>query len=562
MKKISILIPLVASLGSLLGQNPLVEMPDYNVAAKVAEYKTVKLKTDISALSQTEKDVLYFLIKAAEGVNDIFWKQTFGPEYNQLLENSTGDLKRFIEINYGPWDRLNNDAVFVQDWPQKNKGAAYYPAPLDQTKFDQLPEEMKNHQYSVVVDMGENYDVRRYSEHFQMELDAVCKNLEQAFLRINETDRDYAQYLMERVNALRQDEYDMSDRMWLDQKTNKLDIIIGPIESYDDKLMGARTAFESYVLVRDLEWSKKLEKYLGQLPDLQKNLPVAAKYKKETPGSSGSQLAVFDAVYYAGDCNSGSKTIAVNLPNSEELQNSVGTRRTQIKNVMKAKFDEIVTPISRVLINPEQQKKVNFNAFFNNVMFHEVAHGLGIKNTIDGSNTVKNALGTLHNTIEECKADVLGLWMVTQLVEKKELEGDLEDYYVTFVSSVFRSVRFGAGSAHGKANLIAFNKLLGDTAIVFINGTVKVNVPKMKNSITKLAGELLTLQGNGNATEVETFIKEYTKIGSQLSNALVKISGANVPVDIVFEQGVDVLGLQKPGAFSPKPPKGNNTIPK
>lgn len=229
---------------------------------------------------------------------------------------------------------------------------------------------------------------------------------------------------------------------------------------------------------------------------------------------------------------------------------------------MKAKFDEIVVPISKFMINPEQQKLVNFNSFFSNVMFHEVAHGLGIKNLVGSTGTVKGALGTLHNTIEECKADVLGLWMVTQLVDKKELDGNLENYYVTFVSSIFRSVRFGAGSAHGKANMIVYNTLLEDGAIKRNkDGEYNIDISKMRKSIEELAGRLLKYQGDGDADKVGTFVTKYASFSKTLSYDIGEINKKNIPVDICFEQGQDVLGLNKPAPidlskpFDPHPTK-------
>lgn len=524
------------------------EVDGYGVSEKLNSYKKVRLTTDLSHLNQSEKDALYFMIEAAKAVNPIFWKQTFGDDYQKLLDGSSGDLKSFIELNYGPWDRLNNDAPFVKGFGPKPLGANYYAPNLDPEKLKEFPEEELNNQYSVVM-ANEWGDIQaeRYSIIYFDQIGVIIDNLAKASERLRESDKSYAQYLMQRLNSLSQDDYMPSDVEWLRQKTNKLDIIIGPIESYDDKLHGIRTSFESYVMVRDPKWSKKLAKYLKELPDLQKDLPVDSAYKTETPGGSGDQLAVFDAVYYAGDCNSGSKTIAVNLPNDEEIQKNEGTRRSQIRNVMKAKFDEIVVPISEKMIVQDQQKHVNFNSFFNNVMFHEVAHGLGIKNLVGSEGTVKSALGTLHNTIEECKADVLGLWMVTQLVDKKELDGVLDDYYVTFVSSIFRSVRFGAGSAHGKANMIVYNTLVNEGAIKRTeNGLYEVNVNKMRKSIEDLAGRLLKHQGDGNAISVGEYVAEYAAVSSVLKTDISEINKQNIPVDIRFEQGQEVLGLSVP----------------
>lgn len=531
------------------------EVEGYGVSEKLNSYKKVRLTADLSHLNQAEKDALYFMIEAAKAVNPIFWKQTYGDDYQKLLDGSSGDLKSFIELNYGPWDRLNDDAPFVKGFGPKPLGANYYAPNLDPEKLKELPEEELNNQYSVLKtnEMGD-LEAVGYSREYRENMEGIIDNLFKAHERLIDSDMNYARFLMERMNCLGQDNYIPSDIEWLKQTSNKLDIIIGPIESYDDKLHGIRTSFEAYVMVRDPKWSKKLAKYLKELPNLQKNLPVDSAYKTETPGGSGDQLAVFDAVYYAGDCNSGSKTIAVNLPNDEQIQKEEGTRRSQIRNVMKAKFDEIVVPISKKMIVQDQQKYVNFNSFFNNVMFHEVAHGLGIKNLVGSEGTVKSALGTLHNTIEECKADVLGLWMVTQLVDKKELEGVLDDYYVTFVSSIFRSVRFGAGSAHGKANMIVYNTLVDQGAIKRTkNGLYAVDVNKMRKSIEDLAGRLLKHQGDGNAISVGKYVAQYAAVSSILKTDISEINKQNIPVDIRFEQGQEVLGLSVPKPVEHKP---------
>jgi hypothetical protein len=257
-------------------------------------------------------------------------------------------------------------------------------------------------------------------------------------------------------------------------------------------------------------------------------------------------LAVFDAVYYGGDCNAGSKTIAVNLPNDEIIQQYWGTRRSQLKNTMKAKFDAIVMPISKEMIHKSQQKNINFDAFFNNVMFHEVAHGLGVKNLVsDPTKTVREALGADYSAIEECKADVLGLYMVTSLNEAGVLKGNLDDFYVTFVASVYRSVRFGASSAHGRANMIIFNTLMQKGCLERSGKGLKVNVGLMKNAIRELATELLHLQGDGDRAAVTKMLTERGSIDASLELELKGIQKKKIPVDIVFEQGIKVLGLER-----------------
>ena len=211
---------------------------------------------------------------------------------------------------------------------------------------------------------------------------------------------------------------------------------------------------------------------------------------------------------------------------------------------MRAKFDEILVPISKVLITPEQQQHITFDAFFSNTMFHEVAHGLGIKNTINGKGTVRSAIKEHSSALEEGKADILGLYMITQLHQKGELEGQLEDYYTTFMAGIFRSVRFGAASAHGKANMIRFNFFKEMGAFTKQeDGTYKVDYDKMQTAMNALSEIILTLQGNGDYDGVTELVADKGIIGSELQADLDKLEFQDIPVDIVFEQGTEVLGL-------------------
>ncbi|NNK83415.1 MAG: Zn-dependent hydrolase, partial [Flavobacteriaceae bacterium] len=350
-------------------------------------------------------------------------------------------------------------------------------------------------------------------------------------------------YLKLRAKALLDDNYQPSDLAWMDMKTNTLDIVIGPIETYEDQLFGNKAAHEGYVLIKDQEWSAKLAHFANFLPELQRGIPVDDAYKTETPGTD-SDLNAYDVVYYAGDCNSGSKTIAINLPNDEEVQLQKGTRRLQLKNAMRAKFDKILVPISEVLIDESQRQHITFDAFFANTMFHEVAHGLGIKNTINGKGTVRTALKEHASALEEGKADVLGLYMVQQLHKKGEIEGDMKDYMTTFMASIFRSVRFGASSAHGKANMIRFNFFKEKEAFTRNeNGTYKINYDNMIIAMKDLSNVILTLQGNGDYDGVAQLVAEKGIISVGLQADLDRLSSASIPVDVVFEQGVDVLGL-------------------
>ena len=512
--------------------------------SRLGIYHQVPLTADLSHLSDNQKQMLSKLIDASEIMDDLFWKQAFFGDKKAFLQQfSNEELKAFAAINYGPWDRLNGDAPYLSGYGEKAAGAEFYPQDMTKAEFAAAEFTDKDGLYSV-VERTESGDLTAtpYSEKYQAELTKAAALLKEASeLADNET---FANYLKLRAEALLSDDYYASDMAWMDMKTNPIELVIGPIETYEDQLYGYRAAFESYVLIKDMAWSERLAKYAQFLPELQEGLPVDEAYKQETPGSD-ADLNAYDVIYYAGHSNAGSKTIAINLPNDERVQLAKGTRRLQLKNAMQAKFDHILKPISEVLIAPEQREHITFNAFFANTMFHEVAHGLGIKNTITDKGTVRAALKEHASALEEGKADILGLYMVQSLLEKGEItEGILEDYYVTFMAGIFRSVRFGASSAHGKANMIRFNYFATMGAFDRNeDGLYSVNMDKMSEAVSSLSELILTLQGNGDYDGVAELVADKGIIKPQLEADLARLKAASIPVDIVFEQGKTQLGL-------------------
>ncbi len=512
------------------------------VANRLPIYEKVRLTTNLNELTVSERNVLPLLIEAAKIMDDLYWKQAY-PQRDSLLNTIKDEkTKQFVMINYGPWDRLNGDKPFVVGVGAKPDGGSFYPSNMTKEDLEKSAIKDKFGLYSVVRQDQGKLTAIPYHIIYATELQKASSLLKQAALLAD--DQGLKKYLNLRADALVTDNYTASDYAWLDMKTNGLDIIIGPIENYEDKLFNARASFESYVLVKDKVWSKRLAKYVAMLPELQMGLPVESKYKKEVPGTD-SELNAYDVVYYAGDCNAGSKTIAVNLPNDEVIQQQKGTRRSQLKNAMKAKFDKILVPIANELIEKEQQKYIKFDAFFANVMFHEVAHGLGIKNTVSGKGTVRSALKEQYSWLEEGKADILGLYMVTNLLKKGELSGDIKDYYTTFMAGLLRSVRFGASEAHGKANMQCFNFFKGKGAFQrTTNGTYKVDFDKFAIAMNDLSNFIITLQGNGNKAAVEKAQKNNGIILPELQADLDRLSKKGIPVDLIFEQGFDVLGMK------------------
>ena len=518
-------------------------LPEYQNRLDI--YKTVTLSADLSHLSDNQKQMLSLLIEASDIIDNLFWQQAFGQDKASFLASISDEkVREFARINYGPWDRLNGDKAFLSNTAEKSHGAQFYPADMTKAEFEQATFEDKNGLYSLVRrnESGQLSTIA-FSEAYADEINRIAVILEKAATFAD--DKEFSAYLDMRAKALRSDDFQASDFAWMDMKNNPIDIVIGPIETYEDQLFGYRAAFESYVLIKDMSWSEKLAKYAEYLPELQRGLPVSKKYKAEVPGSD-ADLNAYDVIYYAGHSNAGGKTIAINLPNDEEVQLKKGTRRLQLKNAMRAKFDAIMTPIAETLIVPEQRKNVTFTAFFANTMFHEVAHGLGIKNTINDQGTVRQSLKEHASALEEGKADILGLYMVRQLLAKNVItEGTIEDYYTTFLTGIFRSVRFGASSAHGKANMVRFNYFAEQGAFTRNEqGLYTVDVEKMTAAIDSLSELILTLQGNGDYDGVDKLVAESGVIKADLASDLASLETANIPVDITFNQGKKVLGLK------------------
>ncbi len=513
--------------------------------SKVNNFVKVELTADISHLSAKEKQMLPLLFEAATIMDDIFWSQAYGNKEELFAKIKDKETLKFVKINYGPWERLNNNEPFVEGYGKKPDGANFYPQDMTKEEFEAFASEDKTSLYTLIRRKADgSLESVPYSQAYKEQHEKAAELIRKA-AELAE-DEGLKNYLNLRAEALLSDNYQPSDMAWMDMKTNNIDFVVGPIENYEDRLYGYKAAHEAFILIKDLEWSQKLHRFAALLPQLQKNLPVENSYKMEVPGSD-SDLGVYEAVFYAGDCNAGSKTIAINLPNDEQVHIEKGSRKLQLKNSMKYKFDKILVPISQLLIDEEQRKHITFDAFFENTMFHEVAHGLGIKNTINKKGTVREALKETYSAIEENKADILGLFMVANLVEMGEITGkDLMDNYVTFMAGIFRSVRFGAASAHGKANMIRFYYFQEQGAFTRNpeTGTYRVDFEKMTEAMNSLAALTLKIQGDGNYQAAKEMLDGMGFIKEELQADLDRINKSNIPVDIRFKQGLDMLNLK------------------
>ncbi|MBQ7279820.1 MAG: Zn-dependent hydrolase [Bacteroidales bacterium] len=538
---------MILSLMALVGCNgkkPAKEMSE--IEKKVSEYAEYTLSSDLVAqLSDNEKKLLPVLIEIAEVMDDLFWEQNFGTENRAALDTiSDPAVKAFALIHYGAWDGLDENKPFLPGYGAKPQGATFYPEDMSKEEFAALDDAEKTSQYTVIRrDENGALKVVPYHVEYAAQLAKVDSLLGVAIeLADNEGLKNY---LTKRREAFKTDDYYESDLAWMDMKDSKIDFVVGPIENYTDELFGYKTAYESFILLKDEEWSNRLAKFTSMLPEMQTLLPVEDAYKPKLEDAA-SDLNVYDVVYYAGDCNAASKTIAINLPNDERIHAKKGTRRLQLKNAMKAKYDMIMMPIAELMINKEQLDNVTFNAFFSNVCYHEVAHGLGVKQTVNTKESLRKALKEQYSAWEEAKADICGLFLTKQLIDKGEItDVTVEDIYVTYVAGILRSVRFGAGEAHGVANMMCFNFMQDKGAFTRdAEGKYVIDIEKTTEAMNEWAALILKVEGDGAYDYAKEYAGERGKVRSDLQADLDKIAAAGIPRDITYNQGLEALGLK------------------
>ena len=519
------------------------------IARKLAQYTPVRLTADLTGLSDRERRMIPLLMEAAAEMDTIYWQQVYPPRDSLLGALADSATREFVDLNYGPWDRLDDNKSFVPGVGERAPGAAFYPADITKEEFEQAAKAAPDGgaalrgPYTLVRrDTSGGLAAVAYHQAFaEPSRRAAAKIREAAALA---DDASLRRYLELRASALESDDYQPSDMAWLDMKNNTLDLVIGPIETYDDALFGYKTAHEAYVLVKDKEWSKRLTRYARLLPALQRGLPVPEAYKREKPGTD-SDLNAYDALYYTGQANAGSKTIAINLPNDEQVQLKKGTRRLQLKNAMQAKFDRILVPIADELIADDQRSHIKFDAFFANVMFHEVAHGLGIKNTVAGRGTVRDALKEQSGALEEGKADILGLYMITRLQRDGELpDANLDDNYVTFLAGhlplhpLRRGQRARAGERGGALLPAGPRRVqpgLGERQVP--GGLPEDACRRRLHGGRDPAATRATATTKGSAR----FMAERGAIPADVQSDLDRLGTKGIPVDIIFEQGTHLL---------------------
>jgi len=541
-----------------------------SLAAKVAKlriFPSERRPIDRSVLSQPEMDALEKLVQAGGVMDEIFLRQVWSgnvalrEKLQKAAQNGPdqelmSSLYHFFRINFGPWDRLEEDTPFIGTLP-KPPGANFYTEDMTEEQFEAwLAEhpgdaESFKHYFTCIRRKGGGLAAVPYSEEHRGLLASAAALMNEAADILTDADNkkqfaegvDYATlaaFLRSRAAAFSSNDYFQSDMDWMDVKDNVIDVTIGPYEVYEDNLFGYKAAFEAFIAVRNPADSRRLADLKDFLPGMEKNLPIPEEHKNLSRGSE-SPISVVDVVFVGGDSKSGVQTIAFNLPNDERVRDAKGSKKVMLKNFNRAKFDKILIRIADVVLDPSQRGMIDFDIFFSNVLLHELSHGLGPGEITlpDGTQTTVNqALKTLYSAIEEAKADIMGLYNTAYLVQQGYFSKEHEmKAYVNFLPGFFRAIRFGATSAHGKANMMEFNYMKEQGAIELVAGTdrLRVNLEKMPEAVRSMTRDLCMIQATGDYDAAEAFIAKYGAMVPEVKRQLVKMDQIPIDIELVYE---------------------------
>jgi hypothetical protein len=512
--------------------------------AMAARFAPVELRADISGLPANEREALARIIDAARIMDPLFLRQVWAGNPALLMEllgdnSGLGEARRHaFLLNKGPWSRLDHDASFIPGVPAKPEGANFYPAGATKQEVEEWLGTLSDDEkaaatgFFTTIRRGEDgrFKAVPYSVEYQGELARAAELLREAAAATSQT--SLKAFLEKRAAAFLSNDYYESDVAWMELDAT-IEPTIGPYETYEDLWFGYKAAFESFIGIRDEEETRKLARFTGELQWLEDRLPIRPEWRNPKLGNL-APLRVIDIVFSSGDGNSGVQAAAFNLPNDERVVSQMGSKRVMLKNTQQAKFNTVLVPISKVALAPDDQASVSFDAFFTHILMHEVVHGLGPKTiVVDGEKTtVRERLKEVQAPIEEAKADIAGLWAMQQLVDKGVLDPSFErTMYTTFLASSFRSIRFGINEAHGRGQALQLNDLVDRGGFrVNADGTFSVDTGKIKEAVTALARELLTIQAEGSYERAGAILERLAVIRPETQRVLDRLEG--VPVDI------------------------------
>jgi hypothetical protein len=517
-----------------------------SLAAKIRRFAPTELTADTSLLSENDRRALDKIVTAAQYMDAIYLRQVWSGNV-ALLQRLKADASplgverlHYFRINMGPWSRLDNNESFMEGVPsEKPPHAGFYPENMSKAEFNEWLKSLSEDEqrratgYFYVIRRGPDGKLKTvsYSEEYREFLEPAARLLRAAAALA--TSPTLSRFLKLRADGFASNDYYASDVAWM-EVDSPIEVTIGPYETYEDELISYKAAFEAYVTIRDEAESARLARFSSYLQELENNLPVEPRYRNPKLGAA-APIRVVNEVYSSGEGNSGVQTAAYNLPNDERVVKEKGTKRVMLKNVQEAKFQKVLVPISKIVLDPAQQKDLSFDAFFTHILAHELMHGLGPHNIKVGGTdtTVRLQLKELYSAIEEAKADITGLFALQYLIDKGSLDRQMERaLHTTFLASAFRSVRFGMNEAHGRGVALQFNYLTDEGAFKLdeASGTFSVDPLRVKDAVRKLTRELLMIEAKGDYGLAREMLGKYAVIRAPMQKAIDRLG--SIPVDI------------------------------
>jgi len=523
-----------------VSESPTIEK---SIKEKISQWKEIELTANLSSLDDNEKEMIRLFLQISDVIDDIFWKQAFNGNKDEFLNNiADPDSQLYANINYGPWDRLEGRDSFIKGYKRKALGANFYPQDIKYLPFISYQSEGKLSAYTLIRrdDNGDLY-VEPYSKAYTEELNEISVLLRKAAeLTDNVSFKDY---LTIKADALISNKYYDSEVAWMDVKNNNIDFLIGPVETYEDNFLQIKAAFESYILIKDTILSEKIQHYAELVDEFQQCIPCDESYKKEQKAIN-ADFGVYNIINYSGYANAGGKNISINRPYDLQVLKEYGSKKLQFKNVMEAKFDNILSPIANIMIDSAQASLINADIFFESNVLYEIAEQLGFHKTLSDKK-IKDELKDYYTIIDKTRSDIVRLFLVPELYKTGQIsEEDIERHYITYVSNLFRIVRLGDAEAQAKADMIIFNFLQDNKAITRnAEGMYVVDVTNMNKFVLELTTLIHTIEENGDYAKAKELVTNNGFIKDELKADLNKIQEAGIPIDIRFKQGASVLGL-------------------
>jgi hypothetical protein len=512
---------------------------------RLARFKPVRMPFNALGLTTRERLMIDQLVVACRYLERMYWRQS-DPEGLALYKRLEHDqrplarkVRRYLAINGSRWDLVNENRPFIGMSPMP-PGHALYSPDLTRARIEAYiashPDKKAEiyNPYTIVRLEGTDLAGRWYHDEFKPFVTGAAASLRKAAAL--SPDPMFASFLRMRADALFTDDYYASDIAWLDLQNPKFDVIFAPYETYLDDLLGVKTSYGASILIRNDAESGNLAKYQQWVPEIQDALPLPAADRPSVRGHV-TPMEVMDAPFRAGDLRHGYQAVADNLPNDPRIHQEKGTKKIFFKNFMDARVKEVILPLAARVMDAAQARRASSDGYLASTVMHEIAHGLGpaFVRRNGGQVDIREAIGGAYSGLEEAKADVVGMFALKWLIDRGALPKErLEEYYASYLAGIFRTVRFGTGEAHGRAEMMEFNFLSEQGAIVQAGGRYRVEYAKMPSAIERLAKELLEQEAAGDRGRAEAWFSKYDRMPPGLTQALAAATDVPIDIDPIF----------------------------